>query len=155
MVLSHGTGVRIPVAVPSFARVTPERASDGKPRELTSRTRRMSTIARGNSARATVDLHPLASSFGWQARGNRSFHSIPATYCSAETLRKLVGILLAWATACPNGSYTYSRTTRVRRGIHWHHLRRRPTNRRTQCRKLRSHSQVPTVVRGSRDRVPR
>jgi hypothetical protein len=34
VVLSHGTGVRIPVPLPSFARPERERASDGKPTSL-------------------------------------------------------------------------------------------------------------------------
>src|SRR6266540_2226925 len=69
MVLNHGTGVRIPVPVPSFARLNRERASDGKPARLNrerasdgkparshTHRRRMSTVARS----AKVDRPVLA-----------------------------------------------------------------------------------------------
>jgi hypothetical protein len=78
--LSHGTGVRIPVAVPSFAPGT--------------RRRRMSTIARGEfSASDGGPLTTLAPSYGWQAKHSYNHLLAVRRPVSAVGVTTLVGIL--------------------------------------------------------------
>ena len=69
MVLSHGTGVRIPVPVPSFARLNRERASDGKP-----------ASSRHQQAK---DVHRSSRSIQASEGGP---HSVTSSYTSESTL---------------------------------------------------------------------
>jgi hypothetical protein len=62
VVLSHGTGVRIPVPVPSFARLNRERASDGKP--ASSRDQDAKDVHRSANREGGPRARPIRASYG-------------------------------------------------------------------------------------------
>ena len=119
------------VAVPSFAPGT--------------RRRRMSTIARGEFSASDGGLpmrsHRAADGKPWATGVSMLSSKIAVSLKTPRKVRRHRACL--GDSACPSGSYMCSGTTRIRRGVrHRRHFRRRPTNYRRQCRKLR---------RGARD----